>query len=258
MTRPGRPHVAARGLSLLALLAAGLVMNAASPSAGEAAALPSAQAQRPQHPAPAQFTKGRVTNPWFPLHPGDRYVYRGTEGNAHTRDVMIATYHTRIVDGVVCRVVSDRVWRNGVLSERTRDFYAQTKGGTVWYFGERTATLDRHGHVTSREGSFTSGVNGAEAGVFMKAHPRVGPSYYQEYYPGHALDVFTVQRRDAHVVVPLMNTTHALLTKETTALEPGVVDHKYYVRDIGSVRELTVRGGSESLWLLGVTNLPRH
>ena len=128
----------------------------------------------------------------------------------------------------------------------------------MWYFGERTATLDRHGHVTSREGSFTSGVDGAEAGIFMKAHPRVGPSYYQEYYPGHALDVFTVLRRGAHVVVPLMNTHHALLTKETTALEPGVVDHKYYVRDIGSVRELTVKGGSESLWLVGLTHLPRN
>jgi hypothetical protein len=253
-----RPHIAARGLSLLALVAAGLVMNAASPSAGEVTAVQSTRAARPHHPAPSHFTKGRVTNPWFPLHPGDRYVYRGTDGKAHTRDVVIATYRTRVVDGVVCRVVFDRVWSNGVLSERTRDFYAQTKGGTVWYFAERTATLDRHGHVTSREGSFTSGVNGAEAGVFMKAHPRVGPSYYQEYYPGHAIDAFTVLRRGAHVVVPLMNTHHALLTKETTALEPGVVDHKYYVRDIGSVRELTVKGGSESLWLTRLTHLPRH
>jgi hypothetical protein len=252
-----RAHVA-RGLSVLALVAAGLVMNASSPSAGDDAARQSGQPARPHHPAPSHFKKGRVTNPWFPLHPGDRYAYRGTEGKVHTRDVMIATYRTRVIDGVVCRVVFDRVWNNGVLGERTRDFYAQTKTGTVWYFGERTATLDRHGHVKSREGSFTSGVNGAEAGVFMKAHPQIGASYYQEFYPRHALDVFTVLRRGAHVVVPLMNTRHALLTKETTALEPGVVDHKYYVRDIGSVRELTVKGGSESLWLVGFTHLPRH
>jgi hypothetical protein len=253
-----RTHAAARALSLAALAAASLVVNAASPSAGEDVAPKSGHAVRPHHPAPSHFTKGRVTNPWFPLRPGNRYVYRGTDGSAHTRDVMIATYRTRVVDGVVCRVVLDRVWTNGVLSERTRDFYAQTKGGTVWYFGERTATLDRHGHVTSREGSFTSGIDGAEAGVFMKARPRVGPSYYQEYYPGQALDVFTVLGRHAHVVVPLMNTHHALLTKETTALEPGVVDHKYYVRDIGSVRELTVKGGSESLRLVGLTHLPRQ
>jgi hypothetical protein len=253
-----RPHVAARGLIVVSVVAAGLLLNATSPSAGADAALRSAHAAHPHHPPSSYFTTGHVTNPWFPLHPGNRYVYRGTDGKARTRDVMIATYRTRVVDGVVCRVVLDRVWTNGVLSERTRDFYAQTKAGTVWYFGERTATLDRHGHVRSREGSFTSGIDGAEAGIFMKAHPRVGPSYHQEYYPGHALDVFTVVRRGAHVVVPLMDTHHALLTQETTALEPGVVDHKYYVRDIGSVRELTVRGGSESLWLVGLTHLPRR
>jgi len=246
------------GVSLLALVTAGAVVLAASPSAAQVVTLGSGHTARPHHPSPSHFTKGRVTNPWFPLHPGARYTYRGTDHKAHTRDVMIATYRTRVVDGVTCRVVFDRVWSNGRLSERTRDFYAQTKGGTVWYFGERTATLDRHGHVKSREGSFTSGVNGAEAGVFMKAHPRVGPSYYQEFYRHHALDVFTVLRRGAHVNVPLMNTHHALLTKETTALEPGVVDHKYYVRDIGSVRELTVKGGSESLWLVGLTHMPRH
>ena len=208
-------------------------------------------------PPPSQFTHGRVDNPWFPLKPGTRWSYRGSEGPDRTRDVMIATYRTRLIDGVTCRVVFDRVWTNGRLGERTRDFYAQTLGGTVWYFGERTATLDRHGHVISREGSFTAGVDGAQAGVFMAAHPRPGPSYFQEYYPGHAMDVFTVVRRDAHLSVPLLRSDHALLTRETSPLEPGVVDHKYYVRDVGDVREVTVRGGRERLHLVALTHVPR-
>jgi len=208
------------------------------------------------HPSPSHFTHGKVDNPWFPLKPGTRWVYRGSEDGDHTRDVMIATYRTKVIDGVTCRVVFDRVWTNGRLSERTHDFYAQTKRGTVWYFGENTATLDRHGNVKSREGSFRSGVDGAEAGIFMTRHPHPGPSYRQEDYPGHAEDTFTVVRRGAHVVVPLLATHHALLTKETTPLEPGVVDHKYYVRDIGDVRELTVKGGNESLWLVAVTHRP--
>jgi hypothetical protein len=249
------PTSVARAISLLVLVASGVATAVAAPAtaspSGRAAPAP------PHHPAPSHFTAGRVTNPWFPLHPGDRYVYRGTEDGDRTRDVLIVTYRTRVVDGVLCRVVLDRVWTNGVLGERTRDFYAQTEAGTVWYFGERTAELDRDGHVTSREGSFLSGVDGARAGVFMKAHPRVGPSYYQEYYPGHALDAFTVLRRDGHVVVPYVSTHRALVTRETTALEPGVVDHKYYVRGIGTVRELTVRGGSESLSLVALTHLAR-
>ena len=238
---------------------AGSCMLAASlmaPWSVQAAAATSA-ATHPQHPPPSAFTRARVDNPWFPLKPGTKWIYRGSDEGDRTRDVVIATYRTRVVDGVRCRVVLDRVWTNGRLGERTRDFYAQTKRGTVWYFGERTATLNRHGGVISREGSFLSGVGGAEAGVFMTSHPRPGPSYFQEYFPGHAMDRFTVVRRDAHVSVPLLWSDHALLTRETTPLEPGVVDHKYYVRDVGSVREVTVTGGSERLHLAKVAHLPR-
>jgi hypothetical protein len=252
-----RLRATGRHLMLAAVLGGGLGIHSFGAPPARGASRPAAHPARPHHPPAKEFTHGRVTNPWFPLDPGTRYAYRGVEGTAHTRDVMIATYRTRTIDGVVCRVVFDRVWSNGRLEERTRDFYAQTRRGTVWYFGERTATLDRHGHVKSREGSFLSGVDGAEAGIFMTAHPKVGPSYYQEYYPGHALDTYTVVRRDAQVAVPLLRSRHALLTRETTPLEPGVVDHKYYVRDIGSVREQTVQGGRERLWLVGLTHVPR-
>lgn len=240
-----------------ALVVAGALAAAGVLTSPFAAGTATGGATHHHHPAPSRFTRGRVDNPWFPLKPGTKWSYRGSEDGNRTRDVMIATYHTRVIDGVACRMVFDRVWTNGRLSERTRDFYAQTTRGTVWYFGERTTTLDRHGHVTSREGSFMSGVDGAEAGVFMQAHPRPGPAYFQEYYPGHAEDVFTVLRRGAHVAVPFLRSDHALLTKETSPLEPGVVDHKYYVRDLGDVREVTVKGGHERLRLVAVRHLPR-
>jgi hypothetical protein len=72
------------------------------------------------------------------------------------------------------------------------------------------------------------------------------------------MDVFTVLSRRAHVVVPLLRSNRALLTKETSPLEPGVVDHKYYVRDVGDVREVTVRGGRERLHLVSLRHLPRR
>jgi hypothetical protein len=43
------------------------------------------------------------------------------------------------------------------------------------------------------------------------------------------------------------------LTEETTPLEPGVVDNKLYVRGIGTVTELTVKGGDERNQLISVT-----
>jgi hypothetical protein len=247
------PMRAATGAAAACLLATSLAVGT-SAQAGST----SRTATHHHHPAPSHFTHGRVDNPWFPLKPGTKWSYRGMEDGDRTRDVMIATYRTRVIDGVVCRVVFDRVWTNGRLGERTHDYYAQTKRGTVWYFGERTAELDRHGHVTSREGSFMSGVDGAEAGVFMTRHPQPGPAFFQEYYPSHAMDRFTVLRRGAHVSVPLIRSDHALLTRETSPLEPGIVDHKYYVRDLGDVSELTVKGGQEKLHLVGITHIPHR
>jgi hypothetical protein len=241
------------GIATLGLLVTGAAVAAPSVSREARGSAP----VRRHHPAPAQFTDGRVDNAWFPLKPGTRWVYRGSEDRVHERDVMIATYRTKVVDGVTCRVVFDRVFAHGRLEERTFDWYAQTTRGTVWYFGENTATFDRHGHVQSREGSWTSGVGGAEAGIFMPRRPRVGSAFYQEYDPGNAVDTFRVLRYGARTRTPLLRTHHALLTREHTALEPDVVDHKYYVRDIGDVRELTVKGGDESLGLVSLTHVQR-
>lgn len=101
-----------------------------------------------------------------------------------------------------CVVVRDRVLQNGILPERTTDWYAQTERGTVWYFGERTALLNRRGNVVSREGSFRSGRDGAEAGIFMPAHPMVGQSFKQEDYLGNAEDRFKILDLNAHVLRP--------------------------------------------------------
>jgi hypothetical protein len=47
------------------------------------------------------------------------------------------------------------------------------------------------------------------------------------------------------VTVTYGNFHDALLTKEWTPLEPDVLDHKFYVRGIGQVREESVTGPKE-------------
>jgi hypothetical protein len=186
-----------------------------------------------------------VTNPWFPLRPGSVYVYRGVKDGKPARDVMTVTHETRTVDGARCVVVRDMLYLKGKLEERTQDWYTQDPKGNVWYFGERTAELDEHGHVKSREGSWTAGVNGAIPGVFMFTHPSVDKSARQEYYKGQAEDHFQVLSLRKHVKVPFRSSSGAMLTKEWTPLEPDVIDHKYYVRGIGTVLEVTAKGPIE-------------
>jgi hypothetical protein len=186
-----------------------------------------------------------VRNPWFPLAAGTTFVYTGEKDGERGRDVFRVTNRTKRVDGVSCTEVDDRLYTAGHLAERTKDWYAQDARGNVWYFGESTAELDKSGHVTSREGSWRSGVNGAKAGIFMPAEPRVGQSFRQEYYKGQAEDHVAIVRVDASVIVRYAASAHALLTKEWTPLEPGVLDHKLYVRGIGEVKEETIKGGDE-------------
>ncbi len=194
----------------------------------------------------------RVTNQWFPLRPGTTYVYTGVKDGKPSRELFTVTHSTKVIQGVRCTAVSDRLYLRGRLFERTTDWYAQDSHGAVWYFGERTAELDAHGRVTSTEGSWQSGVDGAKAGIYMSAHPRVGQSFRQELYPGHADDHFRVLSLNASVSVPYVTSRHALLTKEWTPLEPDVIDHKLYVRGIGTVKEETVKGGSERNVLVAV------
>jgi hypothetical protein len=187
----------------------------------------------------------RVTNPWFPLRPGTMLVYNGVRDGQQSRELFTVTHSTKLIQGVRCTVVHDKLYLRGRLRERTTDWYAQDRRGAVWYFGEQTAGLDAHGRVTSTEGSWQSGVDGAKAGIYMPAHPRVGQSFRQEFYAGHAEDHFRVLSLNASVSVPYISSRHALLTKEWAPLEPGVLDHKLYVRGVGTVKEETVKGGSE-------------
>jgi hypothetical protein len=221
-----------------ALALAGVVALAASAAGGAA---------QPRFSA-------HVDNPWFPLRPGTTYVYRGVKDGKPSRDVVTVTPHTRTIAGAPCVAVRDRLYLNGRLEERTTDWYSQDAAGNVWYFGEDTAELDAHGKVTSTSGSWRAGVHGARAGIFMFEQPRVGRSARQEFLKGHAEDHFQVVSLAAAVHVPYARSSHALLTKEWTPLEPGVLDHKYYVRGVGTVLEQTVKGGDERNALISVTH----
>jgi hypothetical protein len=221
-----------RRILVLCVLGVGCAMAAATHAA-----------RVPPRP-PASSFSAHVDNVWFPLRPGSRYVYTGVKDAKRSRDVVLVTRRTKTIDGVPCVAVSDRLYLRGGLEERTTDWYSQDAKGNVWYFGENTAELDARGRVTSTEGTWAAGVNGARPGIYMTAHPRLGQSWEQEYYKGHAQDQFKV--------IGVFG-TNAVLTQETTPLEPGAVDHKLYVRGIGTVLEQTEKGPNERNELVAFT-----
>jgi hypothetical protein len=177
----------------------------------------------------------RVDNPWFPLAPGTTLRYRGETDGTPGVDVFSVTHRTKRILGANATVVHDRVILDGRLAEDTLDYYAQDARGNVWYLGEDTKELDRRGRVTSRSGTWRAGRDGARAGIFMPAHPRVGQSFRQEYYKGEAEDHFRIVsiRGDR------------MTTHEWTPIEPGVLDAKHYGRGVGTVLEQTLKGGDE-------------
>src|SRR2546423_2161367 len=183
-----------------------------------------------------------IDNPLLPWTPGARYVYKGVKNGAPEKNVVvvIASY-TRQVMGVTTTVVLDRVYESGKLTEKTHDYYAQDTFGNVWYFGEASRDLE-NGKVVSTEGSWEAGVKGARPGIIMQAKPNVGDEYRQEFATGVAADQAKVLTLNGRAKTPFAMFTHCLQTQESTVLEPGAVERKWFAAGVGNVRVQTVSG----------------
>jgi hypothetical protein len=146
------------------------------------AAIPAAQSQvlpaiDPYNPqiVPDDFSP-RITNRFFALRPGTIFLFENP--GAREREEMAVLSETKVVMGVTTAVVRHREWRDDRLKEDTVDWYAQHKDGTVWYFGEAVAILEKD-QVVSYRGSWEAGVDGALPGIIMLGDPKIGSSYRQ-------------------------------------------------------------------------------
>jgi hypothetical protein len=194
-----------------------------------------------------------IDNPWFPLKTGMKWISKGIKDGKPTVDHYVVTGQTKTILGVKAQVIRDRLTQNGRLVEGTWDWYAQYKQGNVWYLGENTKDFNAAGQVISTAGTWQAGVKGARPGIFMPARPKIGAGGYQEYWPGQALDHYRITSLSTSVKVPYGSFTGALATSETTALEPGVLDHKFYVTGVGQVSEQTAKGPKETSFLVSFT-----
>jgi hypothetical protein len=159
-------------------------------------------------------------------------------------EIVSVTNQTKAILGVACTVVQDRLSLNGKLYETATDWYAQDKAGNVWYFGEDTS---------ESSAAWQAGVNGAQPGIYMPGHPVHGAGYFQETYPGHAVDHFQILSSSASITVPAGAYHNAVWTKEVSPLDPGVVAQKYFAPEVGMVKEFNVVGPQDVVQLASVT-----
>jgi hypothetical protein len=192
-----------------------------------------------------------VDNRLFPLRPGTRTIFRGESDGEPERTIVDVTHQKKTILGIRATVVLDRVYQNGELKEKTLDWYAQDEEGNVWYLGEDSKSYE-NGKVVSTAGSWEAGKHGAEAGVIMLAHPKVGTTYRQEFARGVAEDMARVLKHGLTVKVPYGTFHGCLQTEEFTPLEPGAKEHKFYCPKIGFVKGRDVAGSTGHTELVSV------
>jgi hypothetical protein len=211
------------------------------------------QSSEPSNLNPADFTT-QIENPYWPMPVGRVWHVHvsNPQGESLQETITVTDQTKRIADGVTTRVVRDVVYNHGKATEITDDWYAQDKDGNIWYFGEDTTQIQNGKKDTS--GSFEAGKNGADAGIAMPAHPEVGLTYREEYYKGHAEDRSKVLAVDQQVEAPAGHFTGAILTDDTSPIEPTVSEYKLYAKGVGPVVAVSVSGEAEREDLVSYTH----
>ena len=167
---------------------------------------------------------------------------------------------TKIIMGVDCIRVRDRVFSEGLLIEDTEDWYAQDDDGNVWYMGEAVVDYeyDADGNVigTVTDGSWEAGLDliatgeVAQPGFAMRAHPAVGDFYYQEFYEDEAEDIGRIVALNVPITLADGSTHMCVKVQETSSIDPTANEFKYFASGVGFVRGEKV-GTAEAVELRG-------
>lgn len=172
-------------------------------------------------------------NPYFVLEPGAALTL------AAGREQLVITVlpQTRTVDGIETRIVEERETHSGALVEVSRNYFAiSRRTNSVFYFGEEV-DIYKNGKVSGHEGAWLSGQNGARFGLMLPGLPLLGARYYQELAPRIAMDRAEVVSVTDTLVTPAGEFRNVLKVRETTPLEAGASEFKYYAPGVGLVQD---------------------
>jgi hypothetical protein len=172
-------------------------------------------------------------NPYFVLEPGATLTLSGGQEQL----VVTVLNETRTIDGIETRVVEERETNGGALVEVSRNYFAiSRRTNSVFYFGEEV-DIYKNGQITGHEGAWVSGQNGTRFGLMMPGLPLLGAKYHQELAPRVAMDRAEIVSLSETLATPAGKFTNVLRVRETTPLEPGASEFKYYAAGIGLVQD---------------------
>lgn len=136
-----RPILVGTGLLLAACT------SSSTPPAGSAG--PSASGYQPSID-PANFSN-TVDNRYLSFVPGAVFVYEGVRDGQAQRDVVTITDKTKLIMGVTCLVVTDVATHEGVLLEKTEDWYAQAAPAMSGTSGRTPRPMTRQATSTAEK-----------------------------------------------------------------------------------------------------------
>ncbi len=143
---------------------------------------------------------------------------------------------TREVNGTQTRVVEERELEGGDLVEISRNFFAiYEETNSVFYFGEEVDIYE-NGKITGHEGAWRAGEDANRPDISLPRTILLGARYYQEIAPNVAADRAEIIDIGETVHPPSGDFTDTLITRETSALEPEVVELKYYAVGFGLIQ----------------------
>jgi len=224
--------------------------NGNEPSETEEAAPTEEPAEDPEFARPdistAKFDNPTmIDNKYFPMTPGRKLVFEGvTEEGGRQFDHSIVFYVTDLtkeVLGIKSVVAYILDYSDGELVEAEIAFYAQDNNGNVWFMGEHPEVYENGKLVEAP--TWIPGLKGAEAGITMKANPKLNESSYAQGW-GPAVnwtDRGRVIGMGEQVCVPLDCYEDVLVTEEYSQSEPDAFQVKSYAPGIGNIK-VTWRG----------------
>jgi hypothetical protein len=245
VTWPGVGLAALLGL----MLAVGCGQQDGAPAAGSAPPEPPPEIEASDFGAARFDSSTFVDNTWFPLRPGTQFVYTGSslddDKRRPHRVVFTVSDVTKVVAGVEAVVGWDRDYTDGELVEAELVFFAQDMAGNVWHLGQYPEEYENGRFVAAQ--AWIAGVEGARAGVFIRAHSMQGSSDYAQGFapaPVSWHDRARVFRADRRTCVPVGCYEGVLVMEEFELDKPDAFQLKYYAPGVGNVR-VGWRGANE-------------